>query len=76
MNRKDIKVDRKKVNTADFRRKEKENKKLQLELNQEREKYSQMVVKYQKDLNEMQAVRLTIILKWILHVCLGLTFKT
>lgn len=55
MNRKDIKVDRKKVNTADFRRKEKENKKLQLELNQEREKYSQMVVKYQKDLNEMQA---------------------
>ncbi|XP_078253434.1 rho-associated protein kinase 1 [Rhinoraja longicauda] len=55
MNRKDIKVDRKKANTADFRKKEKENKKLQLELNQEREKYSQMVVKYQKDLNEMQA---------------------
>ncbi|XP_060679557.1 rho-associated protein kinase 1 [Hemiscyllium ocellatum] len=55
MNRKDIKVDRKKANTADVRKKEKENKKLQLELNQEREKYSHMVVKYQKDLNEMQA---------------------
>ncbi|XP_067835845.1 rho-associated protein kinase 1 [Heptranchias perlo] len=55
MNRKDIKVDRKKANTADVRRKEKENRKLQLELNQEREKYSHMVVKYQKDLNEMQA---------------------
>ncbi|XP_067887828.1 rho-associated protein kinase 1 isoform X1 [Heterodontus francisci] len=55
MNRKDIKVDRKKANTADVRKKEKENKKLQLELNQEREKYSHTVVKYQKDLNEMQA---------------------
>ncbi|XP_069777791.1 rho-associated protein kinase 1 isoform X3 [Narcine bancroftii] len=55
MNRKDIKVDRKKANTADVRKKEKENKKLQLELNQEREKYSQMVGKYQKDLSEMQA---------------------
>ncbi|XP_078072207.1 rho-associated protein kinase 1 [Mustelus asterias] len=55
MNRKDIKVDRKKANTADVRKKEKENKKLQLELSQEREKYSHVVVKYQKDLNEMQA---------------------
>jgi len=58
MNRKDFKIDRKKANTQDLRKKEKENRKLQLELNQEREKFNQMVVKHQKELNEMQAVRL------------------
>jgi Rho-associated protein kinase 1 len=57
MNRKDFKIDRKKANTQDLRKKEKENRKLQLELNQEREKFNQMVVKHQKELNEMQAVR-------------------
>ncbi|XP_021120766.1 rho-associated protein kinase 1 [Heterocephalus glaber] len=55
MNRKDFKIDRKKANTQDLRKKEKENRKLQLELNQEREKFNQMVVKHQKELNEMQA---------------------
>uniref|UniRef100_A0A452IRU1 Rho-associated protein kinase 1 n=1 Tax=Gopherus agassizii TaxID=38772 RepID=A0A452IRU1_9SAUR len=55
MNRKDFKIDRKKANVQDLRKKEKENRKLQLELNQEKEKYNQMVVKYQKELNEMQA---------------------
>ncbi|XP_067402984.1 rho-associated protein kinase 1 isoform X2 [Emydura macquarii macquarii] len=55
MNRKDFKIDRKKANIQDLRKKEKENRKLQLELNQEKEKFNQMVVKYQKDLNEMQA---------------------
>nr|XP_005309555.1 rho-associated protein kinase 1 isoform X1 [Chrysemys picta bellii] len=55
MNRKDFKIDRKKANIQDLRKKEKENRKLQLELNQEKEKYNQMVVKYQKELNEMQA---------------------
>uniref|UniRef100_A0A4W3JK55 Rho-associated protein kinase 1 n=1 Tax=Callorhinchus milii TaxID=7868 RepID=A0A4W3JK55_CALMI len=55
MNRKDIKVDRKKANTADLRKKEKENRKLQLELNLEREKFSQTVMKHQKDMVEMQA---------------------
>ncbi|KAF3829911.1 hypothetical protein GH733_001862, partial [Mirounga leonina] len=34
---------------------EKENRKLQLELNQEREKFNQTVVKHQKELNDMQA---------------------
>ena len=58
MNRKDFKIDRKKANTQDLRKKEQENRKLQLELNQEREKFNQMVVKHQKELNEMQAVRL------------------
>lgn len=57
MNRKDFKIDRKKANMQDLRKKEKENRKLQLELNQEKEKFNQMVVKYQKELNEMQAVK-------------------
>ncbi|KFQ87778.1 Rho-associated protein kinase 1, partial [Phoenicopterus ruber ruber] len=55
MNRKEFKIDRKKANMQDLRKKEKENRKLQLELNQEKEKFNQMVVKYQKELNEMQA---------------------
>ncbi|XP_015744792.1 rho-associated protein kinase 1-like isoform X1 [Python bivittatus] len=55
MNRKDFKLDRKKVNMQDFKKKEKENRKLQLELNQEKEKSNQMAIKYQKELNEMQA---------------------
>uniref|UniRef100_H3B2B3 Rho-associated protein kinase 1 n=1 Tax=Latimeria chalumnae TaxID=7897 RepID=H3B2B3_LATCH len=55
MNRKDMKIDRKKSSTADLRKKEKENRKLQLDLNQEREKYNQLIVKYQRELNEMQA---------------------
>ncbi|KAG9494602.1 hypothetical protein GDO78_002110 [Eleutherodactylus coqui] len=40
---------------ADVRRKEKENRKLQLDLKSEREKLSHLVVKYQKEMNEMQA---------------------
>ncbi|MGH0141405.1 UNVERIFIED_CONTAM: hypothetical protein FKN15_039162 [Acipenser sinensis] len=55
LNRKDMKLDRKKASTADLRKKEKENRKLQLDLNQEKEKFNQMAVKYQKELNEMQA---------------------
>ncbi|ETE63322.1 Rho-associated protein kinase 1, partial [Ophiophagus hannah] len=55
MNRRDFKLDRKKVNMQDFKKKEKENRKLQLELKQEKEKFNQMVIKYQKELNEMQA---------------------
>uniref|UniRef100_A0A672U909 non-specific serine/threonine protein kinase n=1 Tax=Strigops habroptila TaxID=2489341 RepID=A0A672U909_STRHB len=51
----DFKIDRKKANMQDLRKKEKENRKLQLELNQEKEKFNQMVVKYQKEVNEMQA---------------------
>uniref|UniRef100_A0A8D0KCR9 Rho-associated protein kinase 1 n=1 Tax=Salvator merianae TaxID=96440 RepID=A0A8D0KCR9_SALMN len=55
MNRKDFKLERKKVNMQDFKKKEKENRKLQLELNQEKEKFNQLVIKYQKEVNEMQA---------------------
>lgn len=56
MNRKDMKLDQKKKgSTTDLRKKEKENRKLQLELNQEKEKFNHMAIKYQKELNEMQA---------------------
>ncbi|KAJ8272953.1 hypothetical protein GJAV_G00095440 [Gymnothorax javanicus] len=56
MNRKDMKLDQKKRgNTADLRKKEKENRKLQAELNQEKEKFNHMAVKYQKELSELQA---------------------
>ncbi|KAJ8408186.1 hypothetical protein AAFF_G00264140 [Aldrovandia affinis] len=56
MNRKDMKLDQKKRgSTADLRKKEKENRKLQLELNQEKEKFNHMAVKYQKELSELQA---------------------
>ena len=58
LNRKDMKLDQKKKgSTADLRKKEKENRKLQLDLNQEKEKFNHMAIKYQKELGEMQAVR-------------------
>ncbi|XP_013359812.1 PREDICTED: rho-associated protein kinase 2 isoform X1 [Chinchilla lanigera] len=40
---------------TDVRRKEKENRKLHMELKSEREKLTQQMIKYQKELNEMQA---------------------
>lgn len=50
MNRKDMNpVGRKPKNGADLRRKEKECRKLQQELTQEREKYNQIVAKCQKE---------------------------
>ncbi|KAM9323612.1 rho-associated protein kinase 1 isoform 2-T2 [Pholidichthys leucotaenia] len=56
MNRKDMKLDQKKKgSTVDLRKKEKENRKLQLELNQEKDKFNHMAIKYQKELSEMQA---------------------
>lgn len=55
MNRKDMKDQKKRGSTTDLRKKEKENRKLQLELNQEKEKFNHMAFKYQKELNEMQA---------------------
>ncbi|XP_036374591.1 rho-associated protein kinase 1 isoform X1 [Megalops cyprinoides] len=56
MNRKDMKLDQKKRgNTADLRKKEKENRKLQLELNQEKEKFNHVAIKYQKEISELQA---------------------
>ncbi|OCT81238.1 hypothetical protein XELAEV_18028054mg [Xenopus laevis] len=40
---------------TDVRRKEKENRKLQLDLKSEREKFTQLVIKYQREMNDMQA---------------------
>ncbi|KAF7247887.1 Rho-associated protein kinase 2 [Varanus komodoensis] len=40
---------------TDVRRKEKENKKLHMELKSEREKLTSMMIKYQREINEMQA---------------------
>ncbi|NXF01796.1 ROCK2 kinase, partial [Smithornis capensis] len=40
---------------TDVRRKEKENRKLHMELKSEREKFTQLMIKYQKEINEMQA---------------------
>uniref|UniRef100_A0A8D0PDW0 non-specific serine/threonine protein kinase n=1 Tax=Sus scrofa TaxID=9823 RepID=A0A8D0PDW0_PIG len=45
----------KRGNDTDMRRKEKENRKLHMELKSEREKLTQQMIKYQKELNEMQA---------------------
>ncbi|KAJ8390230.1 hypothetical protein AAFF_G00109690 [Aldrovandia affinis] len=43
-------------NDMDLRRKEKENRKLQLELRSEREKLNSTIIKYQRDINDMQAL--------------------
>lgn len=56
MNRKDLPSKTKtKQNSADLRRKEKECRKLQQELTQEREKYNQMCAKLQKDILDSQS---------------------
>jgi Rho-associated protein kinase 2 len=59
MNRKDFnKKDRRaenKVTSAELRKKEKDNRRLQQELTMEKEKFNQMVVKYSKDLQDLQA---------------------
>ncbi|XP_041109477.1 rho-associated protein kinase 2 isoform X5 [Polyodon spathula] len=58
MNRKEVRVGAgsKRGNDTDVRRKEKENRKLQLELRSEKEKLNSMLIKYQKEINEMQAL--------------------
>lgn len=43
-------------NDTDMRRKEKENRKLQLELRSEKEKLNSTIIKYQREINETQAV--------------------
>ena len=59
MNRKDFnKKDRRaesKATSAELRKKEKENRRLQQELTMEKEKFNQMVGKYTKDLQDLQA---------------------
>lgn len=64
MNRKDMnQVNRKAKNAgnADLRKKEKECRKLQQELTQEREKYNQVVAKSQKDVQVNTSLRCTML---------------
>ena len=58
MNRKDFAASQKgkKVSQAVVRQKEKECRKLQQELNQERDKYNQMVTKFSKEREELSVV--------------------
>ena len=63
MNRKDnfSKKDRKaenKATSAELRKKEKENRKLHMELTTEKDKFNQMVAKYQKDLQDLQVANI------------------
>ncbi|XP_068083475.1 rho-associated protein kinase 2 [Anabrus simplex] len=58
MNRKDMSNTgrgKNKVSSADLRKREKECRKLQQELTQERDKYGQMSAKWQKEIQELQA---------------------
>lgn len=41
---------------SELRRKEKENRKLQLELRSERDKLNSTIIKYQREITDMQAV--------------------
>lgn len=57
MNRKEVRGGgSRRGNDTDMRRKEKENRKLQLELRSEKEKLNSSIIKYQREINEMQAV--------------------
>lgn len=60
MNRKEVRGGgNRRGNDTDMRRKEKENRKLQLELRSEKEKLNSSIIKYQREINEMQAVSRT-----------------
>uniref|UniRef100_A0A8B9JN20 non-specific serine/threonine protein kinase n=1 Tax=Astyanax mexicanus TaxID=7994 RepID=A0A8B9JN20_ASTMX len=56
MNRKDVVPSGRRGDDIELRRREKENRKLQLELRTEREKLNSTIIKYQKEISEMQAV--------------------
>ncbi|KAG7281263.1 hypothetical protein CRUP_019788 [Coryphaenoides rupestris] len=56
MNRKELRgVGSRRGNDTDMRRKEKENRKLQLELRSEKEKLNSTIIKYQREVNDAQA---------------------
>uniref|UniRef100_A0A8C8JJR8 non-specific serine/threonine protein kinase n=1 Tax=Oncorhynchus tshawytscha TaxID=74940 RepID=A0A8C8JJR8_ONCTS len=56
MNRKEVRAaGSRRGNDTDVRRKEKENRKLQLELRSEKEKLNSSIIKYQREINDMQA---------------------
>ena len=55
LSRKDKKAEMK-ASSAELRKKEKENRRLQQELTTEKDKFNQMVEKYQKDLQDLQVI--------------------
>lgn len=55
MNRKDLNPRKDKSSSGDLRKKEREYRKLQQELTQEKEKFNQMTLKWQKDIQDLQA---------------------
>ncbi|XP_037394555.1 rho-associated protein kinase 2 isoform X2 [Pygocentrus nattereri] len=56
MNRKEVRGGgSRRGNDTDVKRKEKENRKLQLELRSEKEKLNSTIIKYQREINDMQA---------------------
>ncbi|XP_036431089.1 rho-associated protein kinase 2 isoform X1 [Colossoma macropomum] len=56
MNRKEVRGgSSRRGNDTDVKRKEKENRKLQLELRSEKEKLNSTIIKYQREINDMQA---------------------
>ncbi|XP_076015498.1 rho-associated protein kinase 2-like isoform X1 [Genypterus blacodes] len=56
MNRKEVRGGgSRRGNDTDMRRKEKENRELQLELRSEKEKLNSTIIKYQREINEIQA---------------------
>ncbi|XP_070555597.1 rho-associated protein kinase 2-like isoform X2 [Ptychodera flava] len=55
MNRKDLSGKKNKISQSEFRKIEKQNKKIQQELKAEKEKYSQMVSKLNKEISEITA---------------------
>lgn len=56
MNKKDLVRGIHHADDSSLRRKEKENRKLQLELRSEREKLNSTIIRYQREISEMQAV--------------------
>lgn len=55
MNRKEVQSGHR-INDMDIRRIEKDNRKLQQALKTEREKFNDAIIKYQKEISDMQAV--------------------
>ncbi|XP_037393875.1 rho-associated protein kinase 2b isoform X2 [Pygocentrus nattereri] len=56
MNKKELVPSGRRGDDIELRRREKENRKLQLELRSEKEKLNSTIIKYQKEINEMQAL--------------------
>ena len=74
LTRKDKKAESK-ASSAELRKKEKENRKLQLDLNTEKEKFNQMVSKFTKELQDLQVIDFFIIIETV-YICSKHSGKT